>query len=274
MSTQLSHLDCGQPQRYSQRWQMPSCGRCTRTGSPTHCTISMTFLFIDRAAIPADQVQLQVALCTCQTLGDPVVPDKVHFLTNKLSFLGIETDASSLELRLPEPKLMELCCTLHSWRPKRSCTKRELLPLIGQLHHTAAVVKPGHTFLHRLIDSSTTVVKLHHHIHLTSSAHADIEWWLAFLTRWNGISYLPPSDPHTSIELDASGSWGSGAIWGHHWFQIKWPDSWREINIELLPILVASAVWGREWSGLSICCWCDNAAVVSGSTLVGAEINI
>ena len=53
---------------------------------------------------------------------------------------------------------------------------------------------------------------------------------------------------------------------GHYWFQIKWPDSWQEINIatkELLPILVASAVWGREWSSLSICCWCDNAAIVS-----------
>ena len=134
------------------------------------------FLFIDQAATPADQAQLQVALRTCQTLGVPVAPDKIHFLTNKLSFLGIKIDASSLELCLLEPKLMELHRTLHSWRPKKSCTKRELLSLIGQLHHAAAVVKPGHTFLRRLIDSSTTVVKLHHHIRLTSSANADIEW--------------------------------------------------------------------------------------------------
>lgn len=160
------------------------------------------FLFIDQAATPADQAQLQVALCTCQTLGVPVAPDKVHFPTNKLSFLGIEIDASSLELCLPEPKLMELRHTLHSWRSKRSCTKRELLLLIGQLHHAAAVVKPGRTFLCRLIDSSTTVAKLHHHIRLTSSAHADIEWWLAFLTRWNGLAtYRRPTHTPSSNRM-------------------------------------------------------------------------
>ena len=64
------------------------------------------FLFVDQAATSSDQVQLQVVLQTCQMLGVPVAPDKVDLPANELTFLGIEIDASSLELRLPEPKLM------------------------------------------------------------------------------------------------------------------------------------------------------------------------
>ena len=149
---------------------------------------------------------------------------------------------------------------------ENSCTKRELLSLVGQLHHTSAVVKPGRTFLRRFIDLSTTVKKLHHHICLTNSARSDIECWHSFLTIWNGISYLPPTEPHEFIESDASGSWGGAAIWGHLWFHFRWPNSWQNINIaakELLPILLAAAIWGKEWTGRSVRCWSDNAAVVA-----------
>jgi hypothetical protein len=32
---------------------------------------------------------------------------------------------------------------------------------------------------------------------------------------------------------------------------------------ELIPIVLAAAIWGREWSGLSVQARCDNAAVVA-----------
>lgn len=32
---------------------------------------------------------------------------------------------------------------------------------------------------------------------------------------------------------------------------------------ELLPIVVAAAIWGRQWQGMSIRARCDNAAVVA-----------
>ena len=127
------------------------------------------------------------------------------------------------------------------------------------------MVKPGHTFLRRLIDLSTTVTNLHHHIRLTNSAHPDIQYWHSFLAIWNGISYLPLAEPHYFIKSDASGSWGGAAIWGCQWSHFRWPDSWQNINIavkELLPIVMATAIWGKEWSGQSVRCWCDNEAVV------------
>ena len=189
------------------------------------------FLFVDRASTKVGESQLQRALHTCQVLGVPVAPDKIQQLTNVLTFLGIEIDTTLLQLRLPRPKLLELRHTLERWRNRISCTKCDMLSLVGKLQHVAAVVKPGRTFLRRLIDRSTSVKRLHHHFHLNNSARADIEWWYAFIKEWNGISYLPPAEPQHSVESDAAGSIGAAAVWDHQWLQFIWPDSWQGVNI-------------------------------------------
>ena len=68
---------------------------------------------------------------------------------------------------------------------------------------------------------------------------------------------------------DASGSWGCGAfnsLLKAEWFQLQWPDSWSSIHItakEMVPIIIAAAIWGRKWQGKAILCRCDNAAVVA-----------
>ena len=110
------------------------------------------FLFVDRASTKFGESQLLRALHTCQVIGVPVAPDKVQHPTNVLTFLGIEIDTSSLQLRLPRPKLLELRPTLERWRNRISGTKRVMLSLVGKLQHAAGVVKPGRTFLRRLID--------------------------------------------------------------------------------------------------------------------------
>ena len=70
------------------------------------------------------------------------------------------------QLRLPAEKLAQLIADLYSWCNRRSCTKRQLLSLIGSLSHASRVIRPGRTFLRRLIDLSTTVSEPHDHIRL------------------------------------------------------------------------------------------------------------
>lgn len=64
-----------------------------------------------------------------------------------------------------------------------------------------------------------------------------------------------------------SGSWGCGAFSSSgDWFQLSWPDSWAGLHItikELLPVVLGAALWGSQWRGHSVKCWCDNAAVVA-----------
>lgn len=75
------------------------------------------------------------------------------------------------------------------------------------------------------------------------------------------------ASPGAVIVSDASGNWGCGAYMSQGgWFQFQWPDSWATVHItikELLPIIMACAIWGHDWRGKTVKCMCDNAAVVA-----------
>ena len=211
---------------------------------------------------------LRVAKGTCTTLGAPLAEEKSEGPSVVLPFLGIEVDTEALELRLPAEKLLRLKTLLASWQGKKVCTKRELLSLIGHLQHACKVIKPGRTFLRRMIDLSTSAKELHHHIRLNLGFRSDLCWWATFLQRWNGVGMLATlghQTPQVTVLSDASGRWGCAAFCGSDWFQFPWQGRWEEVHItikELLPIVVAGAIWGSRWSGLRIQCLCDNAAVV------------
>ena len=49
-------------------------------------------------------------------------------------------------------------------------------------------------------------------------------------------------------------------------FQLAWPVSWDIIDIsvkELVPVVVAAALWGEKWRQRHVCIHSDNMAVVS-----------
>ena len=82
-------------------------------------------------------------------------------------------------------------------------------------------------------------------------------------TPWTSI--MPPSSTPLLLVSDASGTWGCGAFHGNCWFQLQWPDSWASVTItpkELVPIVVATTLWGLQWAGKHVQCLCDNTAVV------------
>ena len=53
---------------------------------------------------------------TCKLLGVPLAPEKIVGPTCQLTFLGIEIDSESLQLRLPQDKLDKLKILINSWR--------------------------------------------------------------------------------------------------------------------------------------------------------------
>ena len=60
----------------------------------------------------------------------------------------------------PTNNLARLESLIAEWEQKKACTKQELDSLISQLHHAATVVKPGHSFLIRMIVLSKAATKL------------------------------------------------------------------------------------------------------------------
>ena len=213
---------------------------------------------------------LSGSLTYCAKLGVPIAEQKTEGPVAKLVFLGIELDATNGLVRLPMEKLRRLKQEIGSWAQRRSCTKRELLSLIGRLQHACCIVKPGRSFLRRMITLSTVARELHHRIRLNRGFRSDLQWWGRFLPSWNGtgmMSTVAKCGFVATATSDASGSCGCGAFASSgEWFQLKWPDNWLERHItvkELLPVVLSIAIWGHMWRGGAVRCRCDNAAVVA-----------
>ena len=75
------------------------------------------------------------------------------------------------------------------------------------------------------------------------------------------------ASPDVEFWSDASGSWGCGAVWGGQWLQLPWIEGSCSATAstavkEFLPVVLACIVWGREWMSCTVCCHCDNEAVI------------
>ena len=137
------------------------------------------------------------------SLGVPLVPKKLIGPITCLVYLGIEIDSVYQVIQLPQEKLLKLMRILTFWHQRKKCTKHELLSLIGKLSFAVKVVRPGRSFLRHLIDLSTSVTELHHHVSLNVAARVDIAWWLDFLPAWNNKSISPDCEWASSSDLSS-----------------------------------------------------------------------
>ncbi len=119
----------------------------------------------------------------------------------------------------------------------------------------------------RMIDLAAGVRALHHRVRL--GFRSDLKWWDCLLpacVEW----YMPnvkcgEEGPTGGANFPCVRCLGPIPSTGL-WFQLKFPDSWSELHItvkELLPIVLAVAMWGYLWTGMTVLCRCDNMAVVA-----------
>ena len=141
-----------------------------------------------------------------------------------------------MELPLPEDKISELDSQLRLFQIKKTITKRELLSLIGKLSFASKIVPPDRTFLCRLIDLSTFVNMLSHHVTLNNNVKEDIKWWLDFLPLWNKRQkILDPNvtfSPDILLYTDASTISSFGIYFNGLWITQPWPQALRDRSIQ------------------------------------------
>ncbi len=96
----------------------------------------------------------------------PIAPAKTEGPNTKLVFQGIELDSVSMTVSLPLEKQDCLCAMISGLGggKKKSCTKTELLSLIGYLHHACRVIRQGQAFLRCMIDLAAGVRALHYRV--------------------------------------------------------------------------------------------------------------
>ncbi len=214
---------------------------------------------------------LDTALSACHELGVPISSHKVEGPATDIAVLGIRINTVTQTLSLPADKLQRLKDLLTEWEGRRLCTRRQLESLVGLLNHASKVVRPGRSFLRRMLDllhrtEHTAAPRSHHFIRLNRCFRADLQWWRSFVSGWNGVALFPDrARPHHEMVSDATGSWGCGAYWHPHWFQIRWSPRAQPLPIavkEILPLVIAVAVWGPRWRQSAVRCHCDNQSVV------------
>ena len=211
------------------------------------------FFFCSPCDSTSCQGALSVAIPLCHRLGIPVAPEKIKGPATSLTFLGINLDSEVMSISLPRERLASLRQRLSSWLNQRSDQST-----------SCRSYWPRESFLRAIIDAMKRPRRPHQVTRLDAQCRADIAWW----AEWNGISVLPPPKPNITVLSDTSGSWGCGAftVQAGEWLQLSWPQGWGHVNIavkELLPVVLAAAVWERQWAGQHVLFISDNMAVVS-----------
>lgn len=109
-------------------------------------------------------------------LGVPVTEQKIEGPSSIVTFLGVEIDATRLELRLPLSKLSRIQGLLRAWRGRRSGPFFEFESLVGHLSHAATVLRQGHVFLRHSYIVLASARPFQQFVHINEIVRADLLW--------------------------------------------------------------------------------------------------
>ena len=184
-----------------------------------------------------------------RTLGFYIAWSKLVDPTQRLVFLGVMIDTTSMSLELPDDKISKLHSMLKDFQQRKRATKRQLQKLAGKLAYAAhLVVKGGRCFLQRIFDTIRPLQQQLHKARLTPAFKADIHFWLSYLTTFNCKRFLAETRPKIHLFTDAC-QHGGGMIAPFDWTYIEWASDFPQfkhahINVkETMTALLAIYRW-------------------------------
>ena len=207
-----------------------------------------------------------------QELGLDISYKKLHPPDTQVACLGILFDTVNRTISIPPGKLQEIIRTCNQWSDKRSYTKSQLQSLLGSLLYITKCVRPARYFLNRMLqvlrdNAEASRILLH------AEFHKDLNWFLTFLTSYNGVTMYEIRSIAGHIYLDACLT-GLGGCFKNMVYTIPLPLGFKNYNIvhlEMLNIVAALKLWGPMWRDARIQIHCDNLAVVQVLTSGGSR---
>ena len=94
-----------------------------------------------------------------RSLGFWINYSKVEGPKQKLTFLGISIDTTTMKLSLPDDKVKDLVMTLQQFKSKTKVTKKMLQRLAGKLNWACQCIYGGRFHLRRILDCITRLKK-------------------------------------------------------------------------------------------------------------------
>ncbi len=207
---------------------------------------------------------------TARLAGFTLQPEKCTNACQEIEFLGIQINTLNSTLSISNERMADIVSELKTWKGRTSCTKRQLLSLVGKLSFSARVIRSGRTFLRRLIDLSKKVKFLHYKIRLNRSAQADIDWWLECISTHNGVAMFPTEWGEidcNEMYTDASDR-ALGVVMGDKWTvyplqgNAQWLKSTSIHYRELLAVCKGVATFGELLRNSKVKLHVDNQAIV------------
>ncbi len=203
-----------------------------------------------------------------ESLGLSVKEAKTVYPTTTIELHGITVDTAAMKLRVPPDKVTKAVELIDQLLACKKVTLRQVQSIAGLLSFFTRALPGARCFIRRLFD----VMKGHrypsHHIRLNAPARADLLMWKYVLKEFNGhtlISHIYWSQsPDYHVYSDASGQ-GYGAIFGSHWIQGRFPDSWLDMSIavkEFVPLYIAFQLWVEFFANSHVVFHVDNMSVV------------
>ena len=176
-------------------------------------------------------------------------------------------------IRLHQDKLTRLRNLIGEWKGRKICCKRQLLSLIGQLQHACKVASAAGALVPQTPDRPVNGSVRNCITGYGLTVDSNLTFCGGTRSSRSGMACV---DDEKSPRWHSGGHSNVGCVRGvgrrciyKQWRVVPAPmaiESWSFVHIkvkELAPIVVACAVWGRQWQGSSVRCRCDNAAVVA-----------
>ena len=222
------------------------------------------------------QILVDTFSSLCDEVGVPIAENKSVGPTTVLVFLGLEIDSIAMTIRIPLHRIDELRKLLEAMLSKRKVTLQVLQTLVGKLSFFSRAIRSSRAFLRRFYDAMVPLKKPHHRLIINAELRQDLQLWLIFLEDYNGLSYIQDevwlNSQCLQLFSDSCGtaSLGCGCYFAGKWAFYQWPEKWCNQKIllditflEMVPVLLAIQLWGRELSRKRIVLYIDNEALVS-----------
>jgi hypothetical protein len=118
--------------------------------------------------------------------------DKAVPPSQKMAFLGVWFDTTSMTVEVTPEHLAELQLEFWHWQSRSSASLKQVQSLLGKLNFVAKCVRPGRLFMARMLDWLRSF-KNNHSRPIPDSFRKDLAWWQQFMTTFNGTRILLPS---------------------------------------------------------------------------------
>ncbi len=148
----------------------------------------------------------------------------------------LSEDKSLFQASLPTEKLNRISLLISNFLLAPSCTRRQLLSLLGHLNFALSIIPQA--FISHLLTIASYIPSLLSSISLNTASRAELCLWLHLLANLNGISLFYEDQltlPHDiSLFTNAAPSVGFGGFYNGRWFVGKQPPELvRECQVAL-----------------------------------------